>query len=268
MLFYILIYILIGLFVLAIAQGIMIRVQGDVNEDKTLELKAQELTEYLDTGHARAFDGQGSNLLMLAAAEDGAVMIPVIEKALAYGIDVNARSKRRGNTALHYACCQRYRIDIVSLLISRSGDPNIVNEDNVTPFWNACIVGNSGVVEMLLPRMRDLNMSEKNQGYTPLMAAAREGQIQVVHKLLDFGVNAKLLSKAGESAYDIAKANLPRHYTHNPNSASSDESYARHNHGLNEMARRLDCAQRDIVFKPRKYKSTASFSGIEPDMDE
>ncbi len=51
---------------------------------------------------------------MLASAENNSETIHVIKKAISYGLNVNAVSKRKGNTALHLACLNSFGAEVVS----------------------------------------------------------------------------------------------------------------------------------------------------------
>ncbi|XP_045475758.1 ankyrin repeat domain-containing protein 40-like [Harmonia axyridis] len=76
--------------------------------------------------------------------------LETVDRLTREDVNINARQKAHGWTALHWACKQGHE-DIIRLLLSRGADPNIVNNKNETPadicsspsMFNSFMNGNS-----------------------------------------------------------------------------------------------------------------------------
>ena len=107
--------------------------------------------------------------------------------------DVNA-AQGDGATALHWAVYLD-DADVTALLIRAGADVTAPNNYGVTPLGLASKNGNAAIITQLIRADADPNDSLQavNAGETPLMLAARTGQVDAVRVLLDVGarVNAK-----------------------------------------------------------------------------
>jgi ankyrin repeat protein len=95
-----------------------------------------------------------------------------------------------GTTALHWAV-RWNSLDTVETLLRAGADVNATSRYKITPLALACENGNAAMVERLLKAGADPNASPK--GDTPLMVAARTGDVETVAVLLAHGatVNTK-----------------------------------------------------------------------------
>uniref|UniRef100_A0A452IE74 Ankyrin repeat domain-containing protein 17 n=1 Tax=Gopherus agassizii TaxID=38772 RepID=A0A452IE74_9SAUR len=175
-----------------------------------------ELAQVLLAMHANVEDRgiKGDITPLMAAANGGHVKI--VKLLLAHGADVNAQSST-GNTALTYACAGGY-VDVVKVLLESGASIEDHNENGHTPLMEAGSAGHVEVARVLLENgaginthsnefkesaltlacykgalaalliERGANLEEVNdEGYTPLMEAAREGHEEMVALLLGQG---------------------------------------------------------------------------------
>jgi len=104
-----------------------------------------------------------------------------------------ALQDRYGQVALHHACDRR--------VLKGIGN----REPFLHPDYKAIQQKTNYVecVKALLGAGADIN-KQKNDGYTPLMLAARWGRIEVVRELLKRGAKKDLKDNDGKTAYDRA----------------------------------------------------------------
>jgi len=61
------------------------------------------------------------------------------------------------------------------------------------------------ICRMLIERGIDVNAKQEG-GFTPLQAAAQNGQLELIDLLLAYGADANVQNDKGETALDIARA--------------------------------------------------------------
>lgn len=145
----------------------------------------------------------------------------------------------RGEFSLLMAAANKTDTKTVKILLEHGADPCLQSESGWNPLSLATGTGNEGVVETLLgagadPNLRDgRGMSSfvyagrskddrllglllahslvepkldfpTRHGMTALMYASKNGVISIVERLLKEGVDPRLISNDGESAYDLA----------------------------------------------------------------
>ena len=128
------------------------------------------------------------------------------------GIDVNA-TLPDGTTALHWAV-RRDTPEIVDQLVRAGANLNVTSRYNITPLMLASENGSAAMVERLLRAGADPNASPR--GDSPLMIAARTGDVETVKMLLahraDVNVNepvrgqTALMWAVAEAHAGVAKA--------------------------------------------------------------
>ena len=132
---------------------------------------------------------------LMTAARTG--IVDAVRALLRHGADVNARESSRGQTALMWAVGQRHP-DVAGLLIEHGADFRtrsiirrvIVNTG--TAGGDARFNGSTMVVP------------EHRGGYTPLLFAARHGDVESARLLLAAGADANDTAPSGTSALVVA----------------------------------------------------------------
>lgn len=140
---------------------------------------------------------RGDTGLILAVREDSMKSFDILLNAP--GIDLNARA-RNGDTALMLAAYKN-NVAAVKALLDKEAEPNTTGW---TALHYAATVGNDEIVQMLLDASAYIDAGSPNNT-TPLMMAARGGQILTVKLLLDSGADATLKNDVGMTAIDFAK---------------------------------------------------------------
>lgn len=162
-------------------------------------------------------------------------IVPVVEKLLDGGADINMTSQR---TALHAAAANG-NLEIVELLIERGADvnlqdihgrvamyvalaehqpetarllaeadtdPTVRTTDGSTLLMAACRAEDVELVQWALDHGTDVNAVRpgKNNA-TALILAARNGNAEIVQLLLTGGADPSLVNEKGKTALDVAK---------------------------------------------------------------
>ncbi|WOL00909.1 ankyrin repeat domain-containing protein 17-like [Canna indica] len=172
-------------------------------------------------------------------------LAPILQSLIDKGCDLNSRTEI-GETAL--MLCARYKRDnCLRVLVSAGADLSLVSSAGVSaakaaasshwsinfqravldvirsrtiprssnpyvfsPVMFAAQCGDVGSVEALLTRPDiDIDAQDEN-GCSPVMAAAKEGHVNVFRVLVFAGANVKLCNKAGETAIDLSRSNENR----------------------------------------------------------
>ncbi len=113
---------------------------------------------------------------------------------------VNTRDITTGDTGLHVVTARR---DVlwVRFLLQRGANPNIRNNEGVTPLQLATRLGFLEGAEELLKKGAQVNVAD-SQGETPLMAAVHQRNVALVRKLLEEGADPDRNDNSGRSARD------------------------------------------------------------------
>jgi uncharacterized protein len=112
-----------------------------------------------------------------------------------------------GYTALHLAAYFG-QLEATRLLLGRGADPNAVslNESRVTPLHSAVAAKHRDTAGLLLALGASPNSVQRG-GWTPLHAAARDGEETIVDMLLLRGADTTRKSDDGKTAGDLADEN-------------------------------------------------------------
>ena len=161
-------------------------------------------------------DATGKTILMQAAAQGFAEGVDhVLVKA---GVEAVNSATDDGTTALHCAIAPG-NPTIVARLLDFGAQPNVADHDGRTPLWLAVHKEDARIAALLLDYKADPNCRVGKNRLTPLMAAAKNGRIEVVNLLLDRGADPGLVSEDGKTAARFArenfKANMVDQVAHN-----------------------------------------------------
>lgn len=107
------------------------------------------------------------------------------------GVDINSFNENDDVTALHLAIIKKLPLSIITFLIDKGADINIVPKCNNTPFHTACKYGNVEVIKLMIDRGVH-NMNLKNEiDETPLYryldSNSNNIDIDLVHLLIEKG---------------------------------------------------------------------------------
>lgn len=113
---------------------------------------------------------------------------------------VNTRDVTTGDTGLHVVTMRR---DVlwVKFLLQRGANPNIRNNEGVTPLQIATRLGFVEGAELLIEAGAQVNVADQ-QGETPLIAAVHQRNVPLVRRLLAQGANPDRNDNSGRSARD------------------------------------------------------------------
>jgi ankyrin repeat protein len=145
-------------------------------------------------GHADANGRQpdGATALHWAAHWDDA---DTVARLLRAGADADLRNDL-GVTPLSLACTNASAA-VARLLLDAGADPNLALPSGETPLMTAARSGGVELVSLLLERGADLEAGERAQSQTALMWALSERQRGAVRLLLEWGANPGARSKSG-----------------------------------------------------------------------
>ena len=109
-------------------------------------------------------------------------------------------------TTIHVAAAAGHE-DIVRFLLSDEirADPRTATDNNFTPLHAAAMQGNARICQLLLDHGADPNMQTDPQGYLPLHSAAWGGHVEAVQVLLECGARTDLHNYRGEIPLKTAR---------------------------------------------------------------
>lgn len=125
--------------------------------------------------------------------------LEIVKFFLEKGVDVNFRGGAERETALRVGCARGY-ILIVKTLLAAGADPTLQLSDRCPSILGeAAFLGHSEIVNLLLQAGSDAN-TKCFMGWTPLMDAARGGQLNTVQLLIRAGANVNAQDRDGKTA--------------------------------------------------------------------
>jgi hypothetical protein len=113
---------------------------------------------------------------------------------------MNTRDITSGDTGLHLVTARRDSL-WVKFLLQRGANPNIRNNEGITPLQLATRLGFVEGAEMLIEGGAQVSVADQ-QGETPLIAAVHQRNIPLVRRLLSEGANPDRNDNSGRSARD------------------------------------------------------------------
>lgn len=117
--------------------------------------------------------------------------------------DLNHRTNR-GQTPLHLAP-EALLHGVTALLLVKGADPNVQDDLGRTPLMNAARAGDLKSVQQLLKHNAEPNFATHKAKWTALMWAARRGQAEIVLALLRAGADPGHVDAKGYNALAIAR---------------------------------------------------------------
>lgn len=113
---------------------------------------------------------------------------------------VNTRDITTGDTGLHVVTARRDTL-WVRFLLQRGANPNIRNNEGITPLQLATRLGFIDGAEILIDKGAQVNVAD-SQGETPLIAAVHQRNVELVRTLLQEGADPDHNDNSGRSARD------------------------------------------------------------------
>lgn len=141
---------------------------------------------------------EGYEFLKAVEDRDGDVVTEMLNKP---GTQIaNTRDITSGDTGLHIVAARRDALWI-RFLLQRDADPNIRNNEGLTPIQIATRLGFVEGVETLIEGGAQVQVSD-SQGETPLIAAVHQRNPELVRLLLAQGADPDRNDNSGRSARD------------------------------------------------------------------
>ncbi|OQX60061.1 MAG: hypothetical protein B5M52_01375 [Helicobacteraceae bacterium 4484_230] len=128
----------------------------------------------------------------------------LVKKLIKDGADVNDCNEN-SVPVLALALYHKCDMDIVELLIENGADVYGTDEEGISIFEYAIMCNYPLLVEMLLEKGIDLNKTERQSGFTPLMGAVCYGRGEMVEIFLKHGADRNQCDVKGLSAIDFAR---------------------------------------------------------------
>lgn len=148
--------------------------------------------------------GQGSEgyqFLKAVRDRDGTVVTNTLNQPGT--ILVNAKDITTGETALHIVA-QRRDLSWIRFLTERGANPNIEDNNGVTPLQIAANLGLVEGVEVLIDAGAEIDAANA-AGETPLISAVHRRDLAMVRLLLKNGANPDRTDNSGRTARDYAR---------------------------------------------------------------
>ena len=127
-----------------------------------------------------------------------------IKKYLRDGGNIT-ETNEAGESVLACALRARCDMDTLMLLIENGADIFHTDDEGVSVFDIAITYDNLEFVKYLVANGRDVNETLRRSGFTPLMAAACYGRVEIAKYLLEEGANQYAQDSKGFTAIDFAR---------------------------------------------------------------
>jgi len=139
-----------------------------------------------------SFNSRATPLIFAIDNQD----VDMVKFLIDNGADVNGRGGYSDVPLIYAVPDKEYNAEIVKLLLEAGADVNLPNFFGVSPFIGACMIGDESLVRLYSKYSADIDMNYF--GYdgkkfmkkdTPLIAAIRYGNTNVVKVLIELGCN-------------------------------------------------------------------------------
>jgi len=128
-----------------------------------------------------------------------------VKKYIKDGADINDISSESGESVLAYALRSMCDDDLIMLLVENGADIYDFDEEGVSIFEMAITYDNINLVKYLIDNGKDVNQTNRRSKFTPLMAAACYGRVDIAKLLIKNGVDKEAVDTKGISATDFAR---------------------------------------------------------------
>jgi len=128
-----------------------------------------------------------------------------IKQYIKDGADVNEHSEENGESVLAFAIREHCDIDTIMLIINSGGDAYDFDDEGVSIFDMAITYNNIDVLNYLIEKNIDINVTHRRSGFTGLMAAACYGRTEIAKLLIEHGANQEAKDSKGFRAVDFAR---------------------------------------------------------------
>lgn len=154
-------------------------IKGDI------ELAIEALTEGADLNY---LSNKGDNLLYLSGIRNHKDYFEWILEVTQKGNSININHQNiTGDTVLKQFCDQNINSFFIEKLLEKGADPNIVNNDNVSPLFQACANKNEDIASLLVKYKSNVNLSVGHMKAYPLLVAAQNGSLDIIKNLIEDG---------------------------------------------------------------------------------
>jgi ankyrin repeat protein len=131
----------------------------------------------------------GATALMWAVTD-----LAKVQLLLARGADVNAVSQNTGRSALILAAMSDRSSEIVKLLIANGADPKVVDGGGMTTLYAATVGNDIATIRLFVDAGVPVDAPDKFAGFTPLMNAVSNNNLEAVQLLVSKGANVNAAS--------------------------------------------------------------------------
>lgn len=127
-----------------------------------------------------------------------------VKKYIKEGADVNEASES-GESVLALSLRHGSDFDLIMLLVDNGADIFDFDEEGVSIFDMAITYNNIEMVKYLISKGIDVNSTTRRSRFTPLMAAACYGRLEIAKLLLAHGADRDAVDAKGISVIDFAR---------------------------------------------------------------
>ena len=128
-----------------------------------------------------------------------------VKKYIKDGADINDISSESGESVLAYALRSMCDDDLIMLRVENGADIYDFDEEGVSIFEMAITYDNINLVKYLIDDGKDVNQTNRRSRFTPLMAAACYGRVDIAKLLIKNGADKEAVDTKGISATDFAR---------------------------------------------------------------
>lgn len=127
-----------------------------------------------------------------------------VKKYIKDGADIN-EANENGESVLASSLRHGCDFDLIMLLIDNGADIYDFDEEGVTIFDMAVTYNNVDMVKYMISQGVDVNSTKRRSRFTPLMAAACYGRVEIAKILIEHGANKSAVDSKGISVIDFAR---------------------------------------------------------------